>query len=110
MGMPQPLWLNQRAWRTIGAVALLAAAGMAWYGSEHAVRDVSVLFMAVYWGIFSVCLLVAMYMALIDLRYIRVQYLMGQRDIYLDTMGDEALREALRKRGPGAKNDGEQDA
>jgi len=36
-----------------------------------------------------------MYMVLIDLRYIRLQYLAGRREAFRGTIGDERFRRAL---------------
>ncbi|MBL7644575.1 MAG: hypothetical protein JNK74_00155 [Candidatus Hydrogenedentes bacterium] len=50
-----------------------------------------------YWGLFLVSLLVALYMALLDLRYIRMQYSLGEKELFEDTLGSEEFRAALRK-------------
>ena len=51
----------------------------------------------VYWGGFLLLLLIALYAALLDLRYIRLQYLLGQREIFQETLGSEEFRATLRK-------------
>lgn len=88
---------EQRTWRIVGGVSILIAAAMAWYGSEHMVRGVAVWQLAVYWLVFLLLFLLAMYMVLLDLRYIRMQHAIDQRDLYLKTLADETVREALRK-------------
>lgn len=90
-------WLNQRTWRMIGLVSISAAAGMAWFGASEVTEETSILYLIIYWSVFLLFFLVAMYMALLDLRYIRLQYLVGQRDLYQDTVGDEAFRRALKE-------------
>lgn len=88
-------WLNQRTWRTIGLVSISLAAAMAWYGGGEVTATTSRLYLLVYWAVFLLLFLVALYMALLDLKYIRLQYVTGQRDLYLNTVGDEAFRKAL---------------
>lgn len=70
---------------------------MAWYGSEH-LRDpgLSLWFWGFYWAAALVLLFIAMYMVLIDLRYIRLQYKVAERDIFLDTLGSEDFRREIR--------------
>lgn len=70
---------------------------MAWYGSEH-LRDpgLSLWFWGFYWAFALVLLFVALYMVLIDLRYIRLQFKVAERDIFLDTLGSEEFRREIR--------------
>jgi hypothetical protein len=105
-------WLDQRTWRVIGLVSISVAGGMAWYGGGEVTETTSRLYLLIYWGVFLLFFLVALYMALLDLRYIRLQYLVGQRDLYQDTVGEEAFRRALKEAqeaerlaNKGAKND-----
>ena len=70
---------------------------MAWYGSETVKRDQSILFLLGYWGLFLLLVLVALYVVLLDVRYIRLQYKLGQREIFLKTLGSEEFRRALRR-------------
>ncbi len=98
-------FLTQRTWRSAGVAALLVAGIMVWYGVEMDFREFGTVFLLVYWGIFLLSLLVAFYMVLLDIRYIRLGYLQEERDLYLDTLGNEELRQALREQGQGADPD-----
>lgn len=68
---------------------------MAWYGAQPGVTRLGVPLQIAYWGIFTLALLTAVYVALLDLRYIRLQYTLGERELYNDTLGAEELRAAL---------------
>lgn len=68
---------------------------MAWYGTQPGVTRLAVPMQIAYWGIFLLALLSAVYVALLDLRYIRLQYTLGERELYNDTLGAEELRTAL---------------
>jgi len=90
----------QRKWRLAGALALGASALLAWYGVARLGFTGSPLVLAVYWGVFLLCLLVAFYLAVLDLRYIRMLHAIEQRRIFMETLGSKAFREALRKNQP----------
>lgn len=87
----------QRKWRLAGALALGLSALMAWYGVAHLGFAGSTLILIVYWSVFLLCLIVAFLMALLDLRYIRLQHALEQRRIFMETLGSKAFRESLRK-------------
>ncbi|MCP4645146.1 MAG: hypothetical protein GY851_32190 [bacterium] len=89
--------LTQRRWRIVGGVCLGGAACMAWYGLHWTELRETLWMFAAYWGVFTVLLLTSVYMAMLDLRYIRVDYFTAERDVFLDTLGDETLRRALRE-------------
>lgn len=98
--------LNQRTWRTIGAVTLTGCGIMGLYGPNVQYRD-SPLAFAVYWTVFLILLFVTLWMVLIDIRYIRLQYRAGRRAIFMETLGDEEFRRSLRGEGgePGEKSE-----
>lgn len=98
--------ITQRGWRFAGGVFVGGAALMAWYGVKLMARSPSPLFLLVYWGIALLLLCGALYMALLDVRYIRLQYLLSQREIFLETLGSEEFRtqlSAAQRNGTGAK-------
>ncbi|MBI2433825.1 MAG: hypothetical protein HYV26_13240 [Candidatus Hydrogenedentes bacterium] len=70
---------------------------LAGYGPRFAASVPPVWLLAAYWGVFLLLLLLALYLALVDLRFIRLQYLLGRREIFYDTLGSEEFRQALRK-------------
>ena len=94
-GTTEPPLFNQRIWRTIGTVAIAGAALMAWYGASEVTRNVPKPFFIAYWAGFALLLVIALYMALLDLRYIRLQFLVGRREVFRSTVGDEDFRRAL---------------
>ena len=71
---------------------------MAWGGTRSGVSNLAPVAQLAYWGVFLLALLVALYMALIDLRYVRVQYSLGEKELFEETLGSEELRTALRER------------
>lgn len=70
---------------------------MAWSGTRPGVTSLEPVYQIAYWGLFLVALLVALYMALLDLRYIRMQYTLGEKELFEDTLGSEEFRTALRQ-------------
>lgn len=70
---------------------------MAWSGTRPGVTSLEPVYQIAYWGLFLVSLLVALYMALLDLRYIRMQYTLGEKELFEDTLGSEEFRTALRQ-------------
>ena len=70
---------------------------MAWSGTRPGVTSLDPVYQIAYWGLFLVALLVALYMALLDLRYIRMQYSLGEKELFEDTLGSEEFRTALRQ-------------
>jgi di/tricarboxylate transporter len=88
--------MNQRTWRTIGGVCITGCAIMAWCGADFFNPPRSPAFLAGYWGVFIVLLIAAFYMVLLDVRFIRLQYHLGQRELFHETLGEEGLRKTLR--------------
>lgn len=69
---------------------------MAWSGTRPGVTSLDPVYQIAYWGLFLLSLLVALYMALLDLRYIRMQYSLGEKELFEETLGSEEFRTALR--------------
>lgn len=91
-----PLFTQAR-WRVVGGICIAVSAIMAWYGAESTALRTSMAVFAVYWVVFAAVFLTAMAMVLLDLRYIRLQYKLGKREIFYDTLGDEEFRRVLKK-------------
>ena len=119
--------ISQKQWRRMGALSLLASAAMAVYAAWSGFLRLTVLHVAAlaseeaaaqlpadssgwlhlaYWLLFLLLILFTLYLALIDLQYIRLQYLRQKRDIFLGTLGEREFREGLRK--PPSKERNEQ--
>jgi len=90
--------LTQRVWRTVGLVAVACCGILAWYGDDTLRSGASPLYLFVYFGLFTLSLLVAIYVVLLDIRHIRLQYLAGQQEIFRNTLGSEEFRRELRKK------------
>lgn len=88
--------LSQTVWRLVGGGAIGAAALLAWFGADAAIVRKSVWHMAIFAGLVLTCLCVAGYTALLDIRYIRLQYALARRQAFLQTLGEEGFRKALR--------------
>ncbi len=50
----------------------------------------------VYWGFFVVLMIVGGYTVILDIRYIRLQYIIDRREAFRSTLGDERFRKNLR--------------
>jgi len=91
---------------------LLAAAAMAWYGPSIAGPGAGLRFIVIYWAVFVLFILLALYMALLDLKYIRLQYHLAERELYEQTLGSPSFRQALqaaeeaKKSGPPPPDNG----
>ena len=89
--------VTQKKWRMTGVILVLTCSAMAVMGPRwHALRE-SLLVMGVYWGIFLVLMIATIYIVLLDLRYIRMQYAILRREIFRQTLGSEEFQKALRK-------------
>lgn len=90
--------LTQRVWRTVGVVAVACCAILAWYGDDTLRSGASLFYLLLYFSLFALSLLVAVYVVLLDIRHIRLQYLAGQQEIFRSTLGSEEFRRELRKK------------
>jgi len=109
----------QSRWRLAGALSLAAAAllaaGSLWSGIlhdtvVHMVRlsaretptDVStthgLVLCMLYWALFFATLFVALFLAVLDMRYIRLQYAIEKQQIFLQSLGDESAASARDKK------------
>ena len=99
--------LTQWRWRVAGGLCLAGAGLMAWLGVRlEVIRTSGWLFLG-YWGVFTVLFMMTLLCALLDLRYIRMQHAMAEREVYRQTLGDEAFRRALRAAQDATKQSGD---
>ena len=89
--------MRQSHWRIVGGICLVCCGAMAVYGVKLKATSVSPWLFLGYWGLFLVLFLVMLYCVLIDLRYIRAEHAIMQREVFRETLGDEAFRRALRE-------------
>ena len=89
--------LTQRRWRIAGAVLLVVSGAMAYYGVRLPFTRESPCVYIAYWSVFLAAFVAAIYCAFLDLRYIRVQWAIEERELFRQTLGDESFRKALRE-------------
>jgi hypothetical protein len=89
--------IQQGSWRKAGALALGCAALMAWYGADEFIVGKSTLALLAYWSVFTLLLCVTTYCVILDIRYIKTTFVVGQRDAFMNTLGSKEFREALQK-------------
>ena len=87
--------ITQARWRTVGAVAIGGAAIMAWFGVEWEPLRHSALLFCAYWGGFLLLFLASVYIAVLDIRYIRMQYAVERRNLFRQTIGEQEFRQSL---------------
>ena len=69
---------------------------MAWYGTREGFNANEPRMLFIYWGVFVLFFLTTLYMALLDIRYIFLEFKLGERELFDDTIGNEAFRQAIR--------------
>ena len=69
---------------------------MAWYGTRDGFNSQEARALFIYWGFFVLFFLTTLYMALLDIRYIFLEFKLGEREVFDDTIGNEAFRQAIR--------------
>lgn len=87
----------QKRWRIVGAVTIAICAVMAGFGVDMQILRNSQLLFLVYWGVFALLFFVTLYVVALDLRYIRAQHAVAERDLFRETLGEGEFREALRE-------------
>lgn len=68
---------------------------LAWWGPHTVSWIHSPLAFFGYWGLFVLCLMVSIFIVILDIRYIRLCYVLEQRELLRQTVDDEAFRRAL---------------
>ena len=89
--------LTQFRWRIAGAAFIIVSGAMAIVSLYLPILHESKTAFIVYWCVFLFALVAAIYCALLDFRYIRVQMAVEERELFRQTLGDEAFRKALRE-------------
>jgi hypothetical protein len=87
--------MTQTRWRVACAITTGCAALMAWFGVDPSFLPASLLYYVAYWGVFLVLIIVSVFIAILDIRYIRLQYALGQRELFRQTLGDAEFRQAI---------------
>lgn len=68
---------------------------MAVFGAQSQALRANPLYFSLFWFGCVVLLGVAFYTALLDIRYIRMQYAMAKRELFFETLGVKQARERL---------------
>ncbi len=87
----------QTKWRIASGVALACAAVMTWYGAEGELPRQSIGAFLLYWGICVLFLLIAVFLAIFDISYIRMRYAVEKRELARASLADKTLRKALKE-------------
>lgn len=69
---------------------------MVWFGVDSEFVQRSLWHTFGYWTVFLLFILVTGYTVVLDVRYIRLQYALARRQVFLQTLGEEEFRKTLR--------------
>ncbi|MFO7775121.1 MAG: hypothetical protein R6W89_04925 [Candidatus Hydrogenedentota bacterium] len=83
----------QTKWRIAGGIALACAAVLTVYGAQGEFPRTSLVHFIVYWGLCFMALAVAVFIAVLDIQYIRVQHAVAKRELVRSTFGRAAEEE-----------------
>ncbi|MEA3365495.1 MAG: hypothetical protein U9Q79_07625 [Candidatus Hydrogenedentes bacterium] len=87
----------QTKWRIAGGIAIAVSALLAYGGVHWDFPRQSLMHFALYWLVFLIFFVAALFLAIWDLRYIRAQYRSDERALFHQTLGDEDFRKRLRE-------------
>lgn len=91
--------INQQTWRTAGIVLLVVCACMTIGGVKiEALRlwlHSSPWIFLTYWGVVLIPLCGAIYIAFLDMRFIKADYAAAKREAFLQTLGEKEFRMTL---------------
>lgn len=76
----------QRLWRTAGGFCLAGCAFLVWYAPTFMQRASSLWWVLLYWSLFLFLMGAALFVALLDIRYIRLQYRLAERELLHETL------------------------
>lgn len=85
----------QKTWRITGGVAIAVCAAMTLFSGFVVKPGAPLPIIGLYWTISLLFFLVAIYCVLLDLRYIRAQFLTDERDLFNENFADDSFRAAL---------------
>jgi len=104
-------FLNQSTWRRAGAATIALAALMAVYAvvggvlrdsvihlarlfsdrvPAETIPEISILFCSLYWIFVVLLLLASLYMAILDIRFIRLHFTLGKQALMKESLGSAA--------------------
>jgi len=87
--------ISQQRWRVAGGACLALCIIMAVASLKLATPGISAWVLLVYWGIFFVLLLAAIYIAVVDFKYSQMQFKITERELFKDTFMTPEFRQAI---------------
>jgi len=97
--------IKQIHWRLVGGIAVVVSLVMVFVGTQLDGLRESLLAFTTYWVVVLVLLGIALYCAFLDIRYIRLQYTAARRELFHETLGNEAFRKHLKGRSETKSDD-----
>ncbi len=88
--------VTQWKWRVVGVSCLIVCFLLAVMSTFMIAPEVSIFFLVIYWGVFTALMLVALYIALLDIRHTRMRYKLAERVLFHDTFMTPEFREAMK--------------
>jgi hypothetical protein len=88
---------RQTKWRIVGGIAIACSVVLAYGGRHWDFPRQSLTHFMVYWLVFFVFFVTALLLAIWDLRHIRAQYRVDERELFRQTLGEEDFRKRLRE-------------
>ncbi|MGI6458580.1 MAG: hypothetical protein ACOX5J_00525 [Candidatus Hydrogenedentales bacterium] len=88
---------QQTKWRIVGGIAIAGSVVLAYGGLHWNFPRQSLTHFMVYWLVFFIFFVTALLLAIWDLRYIRAQYRVDERELFRQTLGEEDFRKRLRE-------------
>lgn len=85
----------QTRWRLACSGFLACAGVLAWYGADRKFMTETPPVFIAYWGAFLFCVVMAIVLVFVDIRFVRLHYVLAKRELYRQTLGDEEFRKAL---------------
>ena len=85
----------QSKWRFAGGVFLLVGLLMVLLSGIVLRPGMGWLMLTAYWVVFVLLLMAALYIAMLDLRFTRLEFKMREREIFHETFMSEEFRQAL---------------
>ena len=85
----------QAKWRLAGGAFLLAGLLMVLLSGIVLRPGMGWLMLTAYWVVFVLLLMAALYIAMLDLRFTRLEFKMREREIFHETFMSEEFRQAL---------------
>ncbi len=94
----------QTKWRITAGITISCAGLMAVMSTELKFLRESLLYISIYWFIFLMLFMVSLFIVWLDIRYIKMQYAIGKRALFGQTLGSESFRKDLIERSKNKKD------